>query len=67
MVERVFDLLQRLVRERQITVLLVEQNVTEALEIAQRAYVLERGRIVKDGPAQVLRQDPEVREAYMGI
>lgn len=67
MVERVFDLIQRLVKERDITVLLVEQNVTEALEIAQRAYVLERGRIVKAGPAGVLRQDPEVRESYMGI
>jgi branched-chain amino acid transport system ATP-binding protein len=67
MVERVFDLIQRLVRERTITVLLVEQNVTEALEIAGRAYVLERGRIVKEGPAAQLRQDAEVREAYMGI
>lgn len=67
MVERVFDLIQRLVQERRITILLVEQNVTEALEIAERAYVLERGQIVKEGSAAVLRQDPEVREAYMGI
>ena len=67
MVGRVFDLIQQLASEKQLTVLLVEQNVTEALEVARRAYVLERGRMVKEGSAATLAEDPEVREAYMGV
>jgi branched-chain amino acid transport system ATP-binding protein len=49
------------------TTLLVEQNVHLALEIADRAYVLERGRIVLDGEARQLRDHPLVREAYLGL
>ncbi len=67
MVGRVFDLIQQLASEKQLTILLVEQNVTEALEVASRAYVLERGRVVKEGAASDLANDPEVREAYMGV
>jgi branched-chain amino acid transport system ATP-binding protein len=45
----------------------VEQNVVRALEVAARAYVLEEGRIVADGPPQILRQHARIREAYLGV
>lgn len=48
-------------------VLLVEQNVREALAVAARGYVLQTGRMVLDGPAAALRDDPLVREAFLGI
>jgi branched-chain amino acid transport system ATP-binding protein len=48
-------------------VLLVEQDVVLALEIADRGYVLENGRIVMSGPAAELRRDPAVRKAYLGV
>ena len=55
------------VREDGAAVLLVEQNVLKALEVADRAYVLEQGRIVAQGlPAELLKQ-PHIREAYLGI
>jgi branched-chain amino acid transport system ATP-binding protein len=54
-------------RERGVTVLLVEQNVTAALEIADRAYVIETGKIVLDGEARTLAKDDRVRAAYLGI
>ena len=56
------------VRDTQhVTVLLVEQNVLKALEIADRAYVLEQGRIVSEGlPADLMAQ-PHIREAYLGV
>ena len=50
-----------------VTVLLVEQNVHQALEIAHRAYVLETGRIVKEGAARELLNDPAIKEAYLGL
>jgi branched-chain amino acid transport system ATP-binding protein len=50
-----------------ISVLLVEQNVKQSLDLAQRAYVLEAGRIVKGGGAKDLVDDPEVRAAYLGM
>ena len=46
--------------------LLVEQNTVLALEVAQRAYVIENGLIVLDGPARDLARHPRVREAYLG-
>jgi branched-chain amino acid transport system ATP-binding protein len=49
------------------TILLVEQNVAAALAIADRAYVLEQGEIVLEGPADVLRENPRIREAYLGL
>jgi branched-chain amino acid transport system ATP-binding protein len=67
MVEKVFDLVASLAREKALTILLVEQNVNEALEVAARAYVLDRGAIVKQGGADQLATDPQVREAYMGV
>jgi branched-chain amino acid transport system ATP-binding protein len=54
-------------RDGGVTILLVEQNVTAALAIAGRAYVIETGRIALEGPAGELAQDPRVRTAYLGI
>jgi branched-chain amino acid transport system ATP-binding protein len=65
-VQRVFELIDRL-RHQGITILLVEQNVRHALDIADRAYVLENGRLVLDGPAPELRQDPRLKTAYLGL
>ncbi|WP_026380286.1 ABC transporter ATP-binding protein [Afifella pfennigii] len=48
------------------TVLLIEQDVLTALEIASRGYVLDRGRVLMSGPSAVLAEAPEVREAYIG-
>ncbi len=67
MVERVFELLRSVVASRNLTVLLVEQHVEDALEIAHRAYVIERGRIVKTGSGTELMRDPDVQRAYMGL
>jgi len=54
-------------RKGGLTVLLVEQNAHAALAIADRAYVLETGRITLSGASATLRQDPRVREAYLGL
>lgn len=54
-------------RKAGITVLLVEQNAAAALEIADRGYVIETGRIVHSGPAAALLSDPKVKSAYLGF
>jgi branched-chain amino acid transport system ATP-binding protein len=66
MVERVFALIHSLA-SRQITILLVEQNVADALEMCRRAYILERGRLVKSGLGRQLLADEDVKRAYMGV
>jgi len=66
MARQVFALIRRLKAEG-ATILLVEQNVAEALALAGRAYVLEGGRIVKAGEASLLARDPGLREAYLGL
>jgi branched-chain amino acid transport system ATP-binding protein len=67
MVERVFEIVQSLARREQLTVVLVEQNVAEALEVAARAYVLDQGGIVHSGPADALRADEHIQATYMGL
>jgi branched-chain amino acid transport system ATP-binding protein len=57
----------RLLREREITVLIVEQNVKQSLEMADRAYVLENGRIVLEGKSRDLLENDYVRKAYLGL
>jgi branched-chain amino acid transport system ATP-binding protein len=64
-VNEVFDLLQRIHGEG-MTILLVEQNVVQTLEIADRAYVLENGRIGLQGPALEVLHDPHMKAAYLG-
>ena len=65
MVERVYAAIAALVAEG-LTLLLVEQNVRQALRIVARAYVLEVGRIVRAGTATELAADPAIRDAYLG-
>jgi branched-chain amino acid transport system ATP-binding protein len=50
-----------------VGVLLVEQNVALTLDVAERGYVLEHGKVVLEGPASALAQDPRVREAYLSL
>jgi branched-chain amino acid transport system ATP-binding protein len=56
----------RTIVARGTAVLLAEQNVAKALEVADRAYVLQVGRVVESGPAAELRQNPRIREAFLG-
>ena len=65
LVERIFQIIEE-INKQGTTILLVEQNANVALEIATRGYVLETGEIVNAAPAEELRQDPKVREAYLG-
>jgi branched-chain amino acid transport system ATP-binding protein len=66
LVDQIFELLARL-REQGTTILLVEQNVHRALELADRAYVLASGEIEREGPAAELRASAEIERAYLGI
>jgi branched-chain amino acid transport system ATP-binding protein len=66
MVERIFETIAEL-KGRGRTILLVEQNVHHAFDVADRAYVLETGRITLDGPAEVLRTDRKVEQSYLGV
>jgi branched-chain amino acid transport system ATP-binding protein len=66
LVDQIFDLLARL-REQRVTILLVEQNVHRALELADRAYVLVGGIVEREGPAATLRASAEIERAYLGI
>jgi branched-chain amino acid transport system ATP-binding protein len=65
MVDKIFEVVRE-VHSQGTTVLLVEQNASRALSIADRGYVMESGRITLDGPAQQLLHDPAVRAAYLG-
>jgi branched-chain amino acid transport system ATP-binding protein len=64
-VRDIFDVIQQL-HERGVTILLVEQNVRQALQIADRGYLLETGRVVLSGPVPELRTNPEVERFYLG-
>jgi len=66
MIETMFEALAQLGREG-VTVLLVEQNVSEALELADYGYVLQSGRLVMQGSAEDLKASPEIRRAYLGL
>ncbi len=66
LVDEVFDVVVRL-RSEGLTVLLIEQNVYEALQVADRAYVLQTGRVVLEGTGDELLSHDGVRKAYLGI
>jgi len=66
MVRLIFETL-RAINETGTTILLVEQNVARALALSHRAYVIENGRIVLDGPREALQQSPHVKQAYLGL
>ena len=65
MVDKIFEVIQE-VASMGVTLLLVEQNASRALKIAQRAYVMESGQISMQGEAKTLLHDPKVRAAYLG-
>ncbi|CAB1065754.1 ABC transporter, ATP-binding protein 2 (cluster 4, leucine/isoleucine/valine/benzoate) [Olavius sp. associated proteobacterium Delta 1] len=65
-VDEIFNIIQGL-RDQGIAILLVEQNVQQTLEIADRAYVLENGRVVLAGESKQLLQEDLIRKAYLGI
>jgi len=66
LVRELFDIIKRLC-EQGITILLVEQNIRHALEVADRGYVLENGRIVLEGESKWLLQNDHVKKAYLGL
>jgi branched-chain amino acid transport system ATP-binding protein len=66
LVDEVLDTVRRL-KEQGLTIVLVEQNVREALEISDRAYILQTGRIVQEGPARELLLSDEIRKAFLGM
>ena len=65
MVDRIFEVIQQVAAEG-VTLLLVEQNASRALKLAQRGYVMESGQITLSGPASELLDDPKVQAAYLG-
>jgi branched-chain amino acid transport system ATP-binding protein len=67
LVEEIFEIVQQLNRKEQLTVLLVEQNATLALTIAEHGYVMENGRIVLEGSADALRENADIKEFYLGL
>ena len=64
-IQQIFEIIERL-RERGMTIFLVEQNANQALKLADRGYVLETGRVVLEGSGAELLADPAVRQAYLG-
>ena len=67
MADTIFERIGQLHREDGLTILLVEQRVGEALELSDRAYVLETGHVVMSGTYQELSQDDRVRRSYLGM
>ncbi|MES2751157.1 MAG: ABC transporter ATP-binding protein [Pseudomonadota bacterium] len=66
LVDEIFAAVQQ-IRDNGVTVLLVEQRLSESLEISDRAYVLQTGKVVMSGPASDIKSNPEVRRIYLGI
>ena len=66
LVDQILDIIRGLKRNG-LTILLVEQNARAALAVADRAYVLETGRVILSGTAADIRVDQRVREAYLGV
>src|SRR5271156_302371 len=66
LVKTIFEKIVEINRERGLTILLVEQNANRALEVSHFGYVLETGRITVQGDSASLRQNPQVRTAYLG-
>ena len=66
LVKTIFEKIVEINRQHGITILLVEQNANLAFEISQYGYVLETGRIILQDESKSLRQNPQVRSAYLG-
>jgi len=67
LVEEIFGIVGRLVKQEKLSVLLVEQNAAMALAVADHGYVMENGRIVLEGPAAKLRDNSDIKEFYLGL
>jgi branched-chain amino acid transport system ATP-binding protein len=67
LVKDIFAFIKRVNDELGLTVLIIEQNARRALEIADHGYIMEQGRIVLEGPAAELRENPDVKEFYLGL
>jgi branched-chain amino acid transport system ATP-binding protein len=67
LVQEIFGYIQDLNKEVGITVLVIEQNARRALEVADHGYILEQGRIVLEGSAKDLSENPDVKEFYLGL
>ena len=65
-IEQIFNVISRLRKEFGLTVLLVEQNAHSALKIADQAVVINLGKVVANGSAREISQDPELQRAYLG-
>lgn len=65
-VEEVFSILKQMNEREKVSIFLVEQNAALALDLADHAYLLETGRVVMTGPARELREDENIRRAYLG-
>lgn len=65
-IEDIFNILKKINQEENLTILLAEQNVTLALDLADRVYLLETGQIIQSGTSDEMRDNPTVREAYIG-
>jgi branched-chain amino acid transport system ATP-binding protein len=67
LVKEIFDNVRRINQEMKTTLLIVEQNARIALEISTYAYIMESGKIVLEGPSKELKNNPDVKEFYMGV
>ncbi len=67
LVAEIFEIVQRFNQDLGTTVLLVEQNARRALQVAEFGYIMEQGRIVLEGPADELAENPDVQEFYLGL
>ncbi|MEM6662166.1 MAG: ABC transporter ATP-binding protein [Pseudomonadota bacterium] len=67
LVEEIFEIVKNLNEKEGVSILLAEQNTNMALRYANYGYILESGRVVMDGPAADLRENPDVKEFYLGI
>jgi branched-chain amino acid transport system ATP-binding protein len=65
-VQEIFRMMEVIRREQKVSILLVEQNASLALEVADHAYLLETGRVVLGGPSEAVKQDESVRKSYLG-
>ncbi|MCF8082339.1 MAG: ABC transporter ATP-binding protein [Deltaproteobacteria bacterium] len=67
LVKEIFKIIQRINREQDTSILVVEQNAVIALSISDHAYVMENGRIVLDGPSAKLKENEDIKEFYLGL
>jgi branched-chain amino acid transport system ATP-binding protein len=67
LVQDIYEIIKRISADRKIAILVVEQNVRAALGIADHGHVMENGRIVMGGPADMLRDNEDIREFYLGL